>query len=128
MTLKPSIGMIQALDDPAIFGSALKLSERQREPRQAIDDGARFLQLAWGRRSAKTLLEALIGLWHALPREEFSAYVRSDELRRVLAIACNEKQAREIVMAAESGDRQVERDALRWSRAAPTLSSDSRTA
>jgi hypothetical protein len=100
--IAPSIGLIQAVDDPHLLGSAVVLSERQREPLAAIDAGARFVQLAWGRRSGKGLLQALIACWHALPRPEFEAFIRPDELRRILAIATNEKQARELILAAES--------------------------
>jgi hypothetical protein len=98
----PSISLVQAVDDPALFASAVTLSPRQREPLQAIDDGARFVQLAWGRRSGKGLVQALIACWHALPRPEFAEFIRGDELRRILAIATNEKQARELILAAES--------------------------
>jgi hypothetical protein len=100
--VRPSIGLCEALDDARFFANALELSPRQREPCEAIDAGAKFVQLAWGRRSGKDLVQALIGLWHALPRPEFDAYVRPSEVRRVLGFATTERQARELTAAAAS--------------------------
>jgi hypothetical protein len=102
MMTAPSIGLCRALDDRRFFADAIRLSARQREPCEAIDAGARFVQLAWGRRSGKDLVQALIGLWHCLPREEFAEFIRRGELRRVLAFATTERQARELIGAAAS--------------------------
>ena len=98
--MKPSIGLCQALDDPHIFANAITLFPRQREPLEAIDNGARFVQLAWGRRSGKDLAQAVIGLWHCLPREELEQLAGAHTLRRVLCFATNERQARDLITAA----------------------------
>src|SRR5436309_15561021 len=94
---KPSISLCQALDDPALFAASLKLSKRQREPLEAIDAGARFVALEWGRRSFKTGVLALIGLHHCLPRPELDARLRPGERRLVLCVATNVKQARQVI-------------------------------
>jgi len=96
----PSIGLVEALDDPDFFGSAIELSERQREPLVAVDGGVRFLQLAWGRRAGKDVVQAIVGLWHCLPRPELDALAGAHGVRRVLAFATTEKQARELILAA----------------------------
>ncbi len=77
------------------------MSPRQREPCEAIDAGATLVVLEWGRRSFKTGVQSAIGLWHCLPREEFGEYLRPGEVRRVLALATNLKQARGVIAAAE---------------------------
>jgi hypothetical protein len=46
-------------------------------------------------------VQAAVGLWHCLPRPEFDALLRRGETRRVLALATNVKQAREVIAAAE---------------------------
>jgi len=96
----PTIGLCEALDSPSIFGS-LRLSQRQREPCEAIDAGARSVAIEWGRRSFKTGVQSVIGCWHCLPREEFAMYLRPGEIRRVLALATNLRQARVLIASAE---------------------------
>lgn len=96
----PSISLCGALDDPNLFGATV-LSERQREPCEAIDGGATLLALEWGRRSFKTGVQARVGCWHCLPREEFDEYLLPGEIRRVIALATNVKQARGVISAAE---------------------------
>ena len=97
---RPSIGLCQALDDPEIFGGAITLHGRQREPCEAIDAGARFVVPAWGRRSGKDVVQAVIGLWHCLPRSELDALMGAHGSRRVLAFATNERQVRDLIAAA----------------------------
>jgi hypothetical protein len=99
----PSIGLCEALDSPSLLGRELTLSPRQREPCVAIDDGATLLALEFGRRSFKTGIQSAVGLWHCLPRPEFEAgeYLREGEIRRVLALATNQKQARQVIASAE---------------------------
>jgi hypothetical protein len=98
----PSIGLCEALDSKSLLGAELTLSARQREPCEAIDAGARLVALEWGRRSFKSgVLGGCIGLWHCLPRPEFDELVRPGVVRRVLALATNVKQAREVIAAAE---------------------------
>jgi hypothetical protein len=98
----PSIGLCEALDSPSLLGRELTLSPRQREPCEAIDAGATLLALEWGRRSFKSgVLGACIGLWHCLPRPEFDEFIRPGELRRVIGLATNVRQARGLISAAE---------------------------
>jgi hypothetical protein len=97
----PSIGLCEALDSPSLLGRELKLAPRQREPCEAIDAGATLVALEWGRRSFKTGVQSVIGLYHCLPRPEFDDYVRGGEIRRVLALATNLKQARQVIASAE---------------------------
>jgi hypothetical protein len=97
-----SIGLLQALDDEEVFGRAITLYPRQREPLAAVDGGVRFLQLAWGRRAGKDVVQAIVGLWHCLPRPELDELAGAHGVRRVLAFATTEKQARELILAASS--------------------------
>jgi hypothetical protein len=96
----PSIGLCEALDSLSLLGAELTLSARQREPCEAIDEGATLVALEWGRRSFKTGVLSAVGCWHCLPREEFDEFVRPGELRRVIAVATAVKHAREVVSAA----------------------------
>jgi hypothetical protein len=99
---RPSLGLCEALDSKALLGAELTLSRRQREPCEAIDDGARLIALEWGRRSFKSgVLGGCVGLWHCLPRPEFDGLLRRGQARRVIALATNVKQAREVIQAAE---------------------------
>ena len=69
---------------------------------RAIDAGALFVLLAWGRRSGKTLVMALIGIWHCLPRPEFDEHMLPDEERLILAVATTLKQARRLIKRAKA--------------------------
>jgi hypothetical protein len=96
----PSIGLCEALDSKSLLGAELVLSPTQREPCEAIDAGATLVVLEWGRRSFKTGVQAAVGLWLCLPRPEFDALIRRGETRRVIALATNVKQAREVIASA----------------------------
>ena len=55
-----------------------------------------------GARSFKSgVLGGCVGLWHCLPRPEFDGLLRRGQTRRVIALATNLRQAREVIGAAE---------------------------
>jgi hypothetical protein len=95
------IGLVQACDDPKLFG--LKLWPGQRELLGAVQAGlARIFVWALGRRSGKSLMAALVCLHDCTLRPELDVMVRPGETRYAVAIATNLPQARLIVQAARS--------------------------
>jgi hypothetical protein len=96
----PAVGLIEACDDPQLFG--FPLWAKQREILEAIEAGPRLHVLALGRRSGKTTLSALLGVWDCLFRPELAAMVRPGEVRRSVAISTNIRQARLYLQAAVS--------------------------
>lgn len=97
--LRPSIRLRRFVAE-ALPG--VSFSPRQWEVFEAIDNGATFVQMAWGRRSGKTRVSAAVSLWHCLPRPEFEAYLPRSEVRRVLVVATNLDQARGVIDAASA--------------------------
>lgn len=93
-------GLVRACDDPKLL--AFPLWPRQREILAAVERGPRIHVWALGRRSGKTTLAALVGLWDCLLRPELDALVRPGERRHAVAVATNLRQARLFVRAALS--------------------------
>jgi len=96
---RPSITLLAMLTK---FFPTLKLSPRQLEPLQAIDAGATFVLLAWGRRSGKSTIMATVGLWQCLPRPEFDEHMLPAEPRSVLCVATTLKQSRRLIRRAKA--------------------------
>ena len=94
----PSVGLVAACDDPQLFG--FPLWPRQREILEAVEEGPRLHALALGRRSGKTSLAALVGLWSCLLRPELLDRLRPGERGYAVAVATNLRQARLLVQAA----------------------------
>lgn len=94
------LDLVSACDDPQLF--AFSLWPRQRELLAAAERGPRVQVWALGRRSGKTTLGALLGLWDCLLRPDLNALVRPGERRHAVAVATNLRQARLFVRAALS--------------------------
>ena len=94
----PCVGLIRACDDPQLLG--ITLWPRQRELLQAVEAGPRIHVWSLGRRSGKTLLAALVGLWCCLLRPELQRSLRPGERGWAVGIATNLRQARLLVRAA----------------------------
>jgi hypothetical protein len=94
------VGLLGACDDPQLFG--FKLWPRQRELLEVVEAGYRLHVWALGRRSGKTTMAALVGLWACLFRPEVAACVRPGERFYAVAVATNIRQARLFVSAARS--------------------------
>lgn len=92
--------ILQACDDPALFG--FELYPRQREILASIEAGPRIHCLALGRRSGKTTLAALAALHSCLFRPDLDTKVRRGERRYSVGVATNQSQARLLVQAARS--------------------------
>ncbi len=95
-----SVGLLAACDDPQLLG--FPLWPRQRSLLAAVEAGPRLHVWALGRRSGKTTLAALVGLWDCLLRPELDGLVRPGERRHAVGIATNLRQARLFVRAALS--------------------------
>jgi hypothetical protein len=93
-------GLVQACVDPKLL--AFDLWPRQRELLAAVEAGPRLHVWALGRRSGKTTMAALAGLWDCLLRPELDGMVRPRERRYVVCVATNLRQARLFVQAARS--------------------------
>jgi hypothetical protein len=74
----------------------------QRERLAEIERGPRLHVWALGRRSSKTTLKALVGLWCCLLRPELLERLRPGERGYAVAVATNLRQARLITAAAAS--------------------------
>jgi hypothetical protein len=96
----PSVGLLEACDDPRLFG--LELWPRQRERLEEVERGPRVHVWAFGRRSSKTTMGGLVGLWCCLFRPELREYLRPGELGYATAIATSLRQARLFVNQARS--------------------------
>jgi hypothetical protein len=94
------VGLLEACDDPQLFG--LPLWPRQRERLAEVDAGPRLHVWALGRRSSKTTMKALVGLWCCLLRPELLAFLRPGERGYAVGVATNHRQARLLVQAALS--------------------------
>lgn len=99
MTFSDRVGLVQACDDPELFGFPLW-------PRQRVllagTEALRLTVLALGRRASKTTMMALVGLWCCLLRPELLAMLRPGERGYAVGIATNLRQARLMVAAARS--------------------------
>jgi Terminase large subunit, T4likevirus-type, N-terminal len=96
----PAVGLLEACDDPRLFG--FPLWPKQRELLAAVEPGPRVHVWALGRRSGKTTLAALVALWDCLLRPELAGKVRPGERRYAVAVATNLRQARLFVRGALS--------------------------
>jgi hypothetical protein len=96
----PAAGLLQACDDPDLFG--ISLTPRQRELVAEVEAGHLLHCWAVGRRSGKSLLAALIGLHFCLFRPDLARFVRRRERRYSVGVATNLRQARIFVDAARS--------------------------
>src|SRR4051812_49131236 len=94
------VDLLSACDDPQLL--AFPLWQRQRELLAGAEHGPRLQVWALGRRSGKTTLGALLGLWDCLFRPDLDALVRPGERRHAVAVATNLRQARLFVRAALS--------------------------
>jgi hypothetical protein len=94
------VGLLDACDDPALF--AFPLWPRQSDLLATVERGPRLHLWALGRRSGKTTLAALVGLWDCMFRPDLDALVRPGERRHAVAVATNLRQARLFVRAALS--------------------------
>lgn len=99
-TRSTRVGLVQACTDPRLFD--LPLWPRQRDVLEAVERGPRMHVLALGRRSGKTTMSAVVGLWTCLFRPEVAARVRPGERFYAVAVATNLRQARLFVQAAAS--------------------------
>ena len=97
---RTSAGLVAACDDARLFG--FPLWPRQRDLLAAAEAGPRLHVWALGRRSGKTTLAALVGLWDCLLRPDPAERVRPGERRYAVAVATNLRQARLFVSAARS--------------------------
>jgi hypothetical protein len=100
MSALPSVSLVAACDDPDLF--AFDLWPRQRELLEAIERGPKIHAWALGRRSGKSTMCALAGLWDATLRPELDAMIRRRERRHVVVVATNRRQARLVLDAARS--------------------------
>jgi hypothetical protein len=96
------VGLLQACDDPALFGAGFAPWPRQRELLAAIEAGPQVHVLALGRRSGKSTMAAAVLLHNLLLMPELDALVRPGETRVAVAVGTNVGQARLIVQAARS--------------------------
>jgi hypothetical protein len=94
------VGLVAACDDHRLF--RFPLWSRQRELLAAVEAGPRLHVWALGRRSGKTTLAAVAGLWDCLLRPELAGMVRPGERRHAVCVATNLRQARLFVRAALS--------------------------
>jgi hypothetical protein len=94
------VGLVEACEDARLFN--FPLWPRQREILASIEEGPRVHVLALGRRSGKTTMAALVGLWDATLRPELAARVRPGERRHVVAVATSHRQSRLVIQAARS--------------------------
>ena len=95
-----STGLVQACDDPDLFG--VELTPEQRHLLEAVEAGLLLHVWALGRRSGKTLLAVLVALWSCLLRPELRAHVRGRERIYAAAAATNRRQSSIFVALARS--------------------------
>lgn len=95
-----AVGLVEACDDPHLLG--FPLWPKQRELLADVEAGPRVHVWALGRRSSKSTMAALVGLWCCLLRPELLASLRRGERGYAVAVATNLRQARLIVRAALS--------------------------
>ena len=93
-------GLVEACDDPNLFG--VELTPMQRDLLAEVEAGGLLHVWALGRRSGKTLLAALVGLWTCLLRPELREHVRRRERLYAVAVATNLRQSRIFVDQARS--------------------------
>lgn len=91
---------MQACDDPQLL--AFPLWPKQRELLADVEAGPRLHVWALGRRSSKSTMGALVGLWSCLLRPELLEHLRPGERGYAVAVATNRRQARLILRAAAS--------------------------
>jgi len=91
---------VAAADDARLL--SFPLWPRQRDLLAGVETGPRLHVWALGRRSGKTTLAALVGLWDCLLRPGLACRVRPGERRHAVAVATNLRQARLFVAAARS--------------------------
>jgi hypothetical protein len=96
----PAAGLLEACDDPKLFG--VDLWPLQRARLAAVERGPRMHVWADGRRSSKTTRMALVGLWCCLFRPELLEFLRPGERGYAVGIATNARQGRLMVKAALS--------------------------
>jgi hypothetical protein len=94
------VGLLKACDSKQLFG--FPLYPRQREVLGAVESGGRLHVWALGRRSGKTTMAALVGLWCCLLRPELRKRLRPGERGYAVGVATNLRQARLLVRAALS--------------------------
>jgi hypothetical protein len=91
-------GLVAACDDPRIFG--VELTPVQRRLLEEVEAGGLLRVWALGRRSGKTLMLSIIGLWCAVLRPELARHTRNRERRYSVVVATNARQARVAVRQA----------------------------
>ena len=98
--LLPPVGLVQACDDPDLFG--VDLWPAQRRWLEAIEQGPRIHVVAVGRRGGKSLMDALAGLWFCTLRPDLRRHLRPRERGHVVAVAVNLRQSRRLVEVARA--------------------------
>jgi hypothetical protein len=99
-TSLPRVGLVTACDDPDLLN--FPLWPRQRELLREVEEGPPEHVWALGRRTGKTTLAALVGLWDCLLRPDLDCFVRRWERRHAVAVATNVRQGRLVIQAARS--------------------------
>ena len=95
----PRVGLVQACDDPGLFG--FPLFPKQRELLSSIEEEAvRLHVLALGRRGTKTTMKALVGLWCCLLRPELLKFLLPGERGYAVGVATNLRQSRLMIAQA----------------------------
>ena len=94
------VGLVDACDDPRLFG--VELYPKQRDRLAGLEAGPGLQVWALGRRAGKSLMCSLGGLHACLLRPELLERLRPGERGYAVAIATNLRQARLIVQAARS--------------------------
>jgi Terminase large subunit, T4likevirus-type, N-terminal len=95
-----AVSLLDACDEAPLFN--FQLWPRQRALLEAVERGPRLHVWALGRRSGKTTLAAIVGLWTCLFRPDIAAKVRPGERFYAVAVGTNIRQARLFVSAARS--------------------------
>jgi hypothetical protein len=100
MATAKGTGLLEACERPDLLN--FPMWKTQRELLRQVDKGPRGHVWALGRRSGKTTMAALVGLWDCLLRPELDGLVRPGERRYSVCVATNLRQARLYVSAARS--------------------------
>jgi hypothetical protein len=98
----PRASLVDACSDDRLLGGSVELWPKQREWLAAIAAGPRIHVLAAGRRSSKTTIGALVGVWSCTLRPELREYLRPGERGYACGVATSLRQARLFVAAARS--------------------------
>ncbi len=98
MSGTPTIGLLEAIEDPRLLG--LSLRGKQRELVRALSEGPQNAVIAAGRRGGKTTIASAVCIYDSLFRPDLDALVRPGEVRYAVVIATNLEQARKMIESA----------------------------